>query len=279
MRCKGPARGPRGAGRGAAPLRPAAARRSFAGGAAPEDLLTRTLLLFAVLVVAYDALASALVVATGWPYGTLALGGLVIQVAAGRAAGRREGVLWAMLAGACTALAEATLGFALAWLIGPGRTQLPSAADYPTAVAIATLGGCVLGALGGITTLGWEVEERWTSPGELISGVRSFLHSLPLDAWLARRLLLRGLLVWAGLRLLFVLATGVTAGSDVGGASQGAASGLRLLVVCAVVAIADLARRREFVLLANLGVRAGVAVALYVIPAALLESIVLVVGR
>jgi hypothetical protein len=260
-------------------LRPVPARRSFADGPSPGDPLTRLLLRFAALVVAYDAFATAVVAVTGWPYDVLALGALAIQIAAGRAAGRREGFVGAIAAGACTALAEATLGFAAAWLVGPGRTHLPSAVDYPTAVALATLAGGALGAVGGITALGWEVETRRMTPGELTSGVRSFLRSLPLDAWLARRLIFRGLLVWAGLRLLFVLATGAAADSDVGGASQGAATGLRLLVVCAVVAFADLARRREFVLLADLGVGAGVAVALYVIPAALLEGIVTVVAR
>ena len=261
------------------PLRPAAGRRSFADGASPGDTLTRILLLFAALVVAYDALASALVVATGLPYGTLALGGLVIQVAAGRAAGRREGFLWAMLAGACTALAEGTLGFAAAWLIGPGRTHLPSAVDYPTAVTIATLGGCALGALGGITVLGWDYDKRRMSPDALWSDLLSFVGSVRLDAWLARTLLFRGLLIWAGLRLLFFLATS-TAGS--GGAVLlvfDLASGVGFLLVCALVAVADLAWRREFILLANLGVRAGLAVALYLVPGALIESVLLVVAR
>ena len=230
-------------------------------------------------MVAYDALASALVVVTGWPYLVLALGGVMIQIAAGRAAGRRGGFLEAILAGACTALVDATLGFGVAWLIGPGRTHLPSAVDYPTAVVIATLGGCALGALGGITALGWDVEEREWSPAVLRSEFRSFLQSLRLDRWLSQALMFRGLVIWAGLRLLFLLATGTASGDDVGGVSLGAASGIRLLALCAVVATADLAWRREFILLANLGVRPGLAVALYVIPAALLEGIVMVVMR
>jgi hypothetical protein len=255
-------------------LRPAAGRRSFAEGAAPEDPLTRVLLLFAALVVVYDALASALIAVTGWPYNVLALGALVIQVAAGRAGGARGGFGWAILSGGCTALAEATLGFAVAWLIGPGRTQLPNV-DYPTAVALATLGGCALGGLGGITALGWDVESRKMSPGRLASGLRSFLRSLSLDAWLVRALLLRGMVIWAGIRLLFLLATsgaGMRLTSDL-------AAGARLLVICALVAVVDLAWRREFVLLADLGVRPGVAVLLYAVPGVLFESILLVVVR
>lgn len=259
-------------------MRPAAGRRSFADDASPGGLLTRVLLLFAALVVAYDALASALVVATGWPYGTLALGGLAIQVAAGQVAGRREGFLWAILAGGCTALVEGTLGFGVSWLIGPGRTHLPSVFDYPTAVAIATLGGGALGALGGITALGWDVDERRLSPDHLISRVRSFWRSLSLDRWLTKKLLARGLVIWIGLRVLFQLALGAASEGGVVVSSYDLASGVRLLLVCALVALADLARRREFILLANLGVPAGVAVMLYLIPGALLESVLLVVA-
>jgi hypothetical protein len=260
-------------------LRPAPGRLSLARGPSPGDLLTHVLLRFAALVVAYDALASAVVAATGWPYGVLALGGLAIQFAAGRVGGRREGLLWAIVAGACTALAEGTLGFAVSWLIGPGRTQLPVVVAYPTAVAIATLGGCALGALGGITALGWEVEAHELSPAALRSACRSFLRSLRLDGWLCRALLLRGLVIWAGLRLLFLLAT--SAAGNGGGVrlSFDLASGVRFMGVCALVAVADLAWRREFTLLANLGVRAGAAVALYVFPAALLEGLLLAVAR
>lgn len=240
----------------------------------PGDQLTRVLLFFAALVVAYDALASALVVVTGWPYGALALGALAIQAAAGRAGGRRAGFLWAILAGASTALAEGTLGFAVSWLIGPGRTHLPSAVDYPTTVGIAAAAGGVLGALGGITALGWSVDE----PGVSRPDVRSFLDSLRLDAWLARALLLRGLLIWAGLRLLLLLVLGSAGSGDGVWWSLGFGPAVRFLVVCALVAVADLARRREFVLLADLGVQAGVAVALYVVPGALAEGIVLLVA-
>jgi hypothetical protein len=241
--------------------------------------VTHILLRFAALAVAYDALASALVLTTGWSYGTLALGGLVLQVLAGRAAGRREGFLWAILAGACTAFAEATLGFGVSWLIGPGRSQLPGVVDYQTAVALATLGGGALGGLGGIAALGWDVEERRPSLEGLISGVRSFWRSLSLDRWLAKKLLIRGLVIWIGLRVLLLLALGAASEGGVVVPSYDLASGVRLLLVCALVALADLARRREFILLANIGVRAGVAVVLYVIPGALIESVLLVAAR
>src|SRR5512137_2925742 len=117
----------------------------------------RVLLFFAALAVAYDAVASAVVAATGWSYGALALGALGIQAVAGYAAGRRAGFLWALLAGAFTALAEATLGLAAAWLIGPGRTHLPNHVGFLVAVGEATLVGGALGGAGGALTLGWSL--------------------------------------------------------------------------------------------------------------------------
>jgi hypothetical protein len=242
----------------------------------PGDPLTSLLLRFAALVIAYDALASAVVAVTGWPYDVLALGALAIQIAAGRAAGRREGFGGAMVAGACTALAEATLGFAAAWLVGPGRTHLRSVVDYPTAVALATLAGGALGAVGGITALGWEVEARRMTPGSLASRFLGFRRSLAVDPWLARVLLLRGAVIWAGLRVLYFLATSGAGDGAAARSSLGVAPGTRFVAVCALLAVADLARRREFVLLGDLGVRAGVAVALYVVPGALVEGVLLV---
>jgi hypothetical protein len=271
--------GPEWAAGGSAPLRTPAARRSFAGGVARENLLTRVLLLFAALVVAYDALAAALVAATGWPYDVLALGALAIQAAAGRSAGKRGGFLGAILAGGCTALAEATLGFGASWLIGPGRRHLPSAMAFPTAVLIATLVGCALGALGGITALGWDVEERRLTRQGAGAAVRSFRRSLSLDRWLAKKLLVRGLVIWTGLRVLLLLALGAAGAGGVVVSSYDLASRVRLLLLCALIALADLAWRREFTLLANLGVRAGVAVLLYLIPGVLLESVLLAAAR
>lgn len=107
----------------------------------------------------------------------------------------------------------------------------------------------------------------------------AFLRSLTLDGRLALALLLRGLWIWAGLRILLLLGRG-TAGAG-GGAPWSLEFGASVwfLVVCGLVAVADLARRREFVLLADLGVGAGLAVALYVAPGALAEGIVSVVAR
>ncbi len=215
--------------------------------------------------------------ATGWPYGTLAVGGLALQALAGFAAGRRAGFLWAMVAGGTTALAEATLGFGAAWLIGPGRLHLPATLGFVTAAAGAVLGGVALGGVGGALTLGWSMRVEGGPPWSL----RAELRALRLDGFLARALLVRGLWLWAGIRaLLLVMGAGFLLARGSGVAPFGhTLMNLHLLVVelLALLAVADLARRREFVLFGDLGLGPLRATALYVIPGALLEAALLVV--
>jgi hypothetical protein len=243
------------------------------------------LLFFVAVAVAYDAAASAVVAATGWSYGALALGALAIQVVAGYAAGRRAGFLWALLAGAATALAEATLGFGAAWVIGPGRTHLPNDVGFLVAVGQATLVGGALGGVGGALTLGWSLgpdagtggaAERWS--------VGAAIRALRLDGFLVRALLQRGLWLWVALRALWALVTGAGHAITQGTAGAPLAQGiltpdLRIVELLIPLAVVDLARRREFVLLANLGLGGVRAVGLYVLPGALLEAALLLVPR
>lgn len=245
----------------------------------------RVLLFFAALAVAYDAVASAVVAVTGWSYGALALGALPIQVAAGAVAGRRAGFLWAMLAGAVTALAEATLGFGAAWLIGPGRTHLPSHVGFLVAVGQATLAGGALGGAGGALTLGWSVGAGAGAGG---AGARwsaaAAIRALRLDGVLFRALLGRGVWMWIGLRALWILVMGAGWAVTQGGGGLPVARGIvapdvRIVELLIPLAIADLARRREFVLLADLGLGPVRAVCLYVLPGALLEAALLLLPR
>jgi hypothetical protein len=242
--------------------------------------LAAVILAFAGLVVVYDAVASALALATGWPYGALALGGLAIQGLAGFVAGRRGGFLWAMIAGGTVAFAEATLGLGASWLVGPGRLHLPSEVGYLVAVGRSVLGGIALGGAGGALTLGWSVEPE--------SGGRRApwwgFGWLRVDRALAVVLLERGFGLWLGLRLVFALLAG--AGYSITDGQGGApfavgvvTPDLRVVELLVVLAFADLARRREFVLLGDLGIGAFRATALYVLPGALLEPALLLVPR
>lgn len=242
--------------------------------------MAAVILAFAGLVVVYDAVASALALATGWPYGAMAMGGLAIQALAGFVAGRRGGFLWAVIAGGTTALAEATLGLGVAWLVGPGRLHVPSEVGYLVAVGRAVLGGIALGGVGGALRLGWSVEPESGGRWAPWSGLRS----LRMDRALAVVLLERGFGLWLGLRLVFGLLAG--AGYSITGGQEGApfAVGLvrpdlRVVELLVVLAFADLARRREFVLLGDLGIGPFRAAALYVLPGALLEPALLLVPR
>ena len=181
-----------------------------------------------------------------------------------------------MLAGGSTALAEGTLGFGVAWLIGLGRTHLPATMDYLGALAAAVLAGAALGGVGGAVTLGWSVGADVEGGGTSARwDPRAALRALSLDHLLVRELLYRGVALWLGLKLLYALAVGA------GGASPGGMLGAdaRVPILVAIVALADLARRREFVFFADLGLGAARAVALYVLPGALLECALLVVLR
>jgi hypothetical protein len=243
------------------------------------------LLLFAAAVVAYDAAASALVAATGWSYNALAAGALLIQAVAGFVAGRRAGFLWALIAGASTALAEATLGFGASWLVGPGRLHLPTTVDYLAAVGLATLAGAALGGVGGALSLGWSVGPDAGADGVRARwSVRAALRSLRLDGFLVRALLARGVWLWAGLRVMWALVMGVGYALVQGGGGAPLGRGLvtpdvRIVELLVVLAFLDLARRREFLLFADLGLGPGRAVALYVVPGALLEAALLLVPR
>ncbi len=216
----------------------------------------------------------------GWPYVSLAIGGLAIQALAGYVAGRRAGFLWAMVAGATTALAEATLGLGVTWLIGPGRLHLPGTMDFGAAVGRAVLAGVALGGVGGAFTLGWSARTGDDEPWSL----RAEIRALRLDGLLVRALLVRGLWLWAALRVMFSLALGVgsrlTEGS--GGMPFGRALGTPQVVVVellALLAFADLVRRRELLLFADLGLGPLRAAFLYVVPGALLEAVLLLVPR
>jgi len=78
-------------------------------------------------------------------------------------------------------------------------------------------------------------------------------------ALIVRRAVLRGVMFWIGLRLLLLMLRNTESHP------------LLVGVIIALLAYADLSRRNEEVFLANLGIGLRHAVALYVVPACLLE--------
>ena len=83
--------------------------------------LPRVLVIAALTVVVFDTIGSLASNATGFPYGLLAPVSFLIYAAAGFFAFRHGGFRTAAVGGGMTALVDATLGWAISWVIGPGR--------------------------------------------------------------------------------------------------------------------------------------------------------------
>ena len=106
----------------------------------------RVLLLGGGAVLVFDAVASLASVALSFPYWYAAIGSCVIYLVVGGAAARYASVRLSALAGALVGLVDATLGWAISWVIGPGRAaagslQLPRL--IWTAAAVSLLAGAV----------------------------------------------------------------------------------------------------------------------------------------
>lgn len=112
----------------------------------------RFVLIWAAVVLAFDSVASVASMTTGIPYGWFSLGSAVIYLAAGYVGAPRFGLSKAVAAVIAVALVDATLGWALSWLIGPGRIDAPDL-SVGVMVAAGALGalvfGTVTGAVGG----------------------------------------------------------------------------------------------------------------------------------
>jgi hypothetical protein len=106
----------------------------------------------ALSIVLFDLVASLASRVFGFPYGYATLGSLLIYASIGFVAARRVDVAAAATASAAVGFVEATLGWAISWLIGPGRlpSGTPSLGRIANTVLIVTLIGAAIGALGGI---------------------------------------------------------------------------------------------------------------------------------
>jgi len=95
-----------------------------------------------------------------------------------------------------------------------------------------------------------------------------------MPALIVRRAVLRGAIFWIGLRLLLLLVAGAAhTVSRQPGVTGLEPHPLLFAVIIAVVAWYDLWRRNEVIFLANLGIGLSRAVALYVAPVLLLETL------
>jgi hypothetical protein len=114
----------------------------------------RVALLGMASVVVYDALASLASLGIGFSYAYSAFGSLVLYCAFGYWASRVRSILFAATVGALMGLADATLGWAVSWVLGPGRWEVGTLSVPAWALvalqvgAVATLAALVGGVVG-----------------------------------------------------------------------------------------------------------------------------------
>ena len=120
----------------------------------------KLLLLSALSVVVFDALASFASVSLGFPHSYASIGSALLYIAFAYVAARSSGFWLGLLVGAAMGLTDVTIGWAVSWAIGPGRTPIDhlTASDWFFTVAFAVVLGTVYGLIGG--SIGTLVRRR-----------------------------------------------------------------------------------------------------------------------
>lgn len=130
---------------------------------------TRIILICVVAVVAFDALASMISRETGMPYGWATYGSWILYTGLGYLAGHtspRSALQASALAGVIFGFADATLGWATSWALGPGRIAGGVSAMQWIAVAvIVTMLATGFAALGG-SVARMRLSRRSDGPGQ-----------------------------------------------------------------------------------------------------------------
>jgi hypothetical protein len=113
-------------------------------------------------ILVFDAAASVTSLLTGLPYVWFTVGSVAIYLGAGYNGAPRFGLKMAVLATIFVALIDATLGWGLSWLIGPGQVQGP---DVPTAALVLSgaIGALIIGGVSGLIG-GWAGLKRRPQP-------------------------------------------------------------------------------------------------------------------
>jgi len=115
---------------------------------------TRIFIIGIIAIVAFDALASIASRTTGIPYFWASFGSWILYIGIGYFAGRaipESSIRTAAIAGLVSGIADASLGWAAAWVIGPGKVAGGIAATQWlfTAIIVAAL-ATGFAALGGV---------------------------------------------------------------------------------------------------------------------------------
>lgn len=117
------------------------------------------------MILLFDLAASLLSKALAMPYGAFSIGSFVIYFLVGLLVARATDLKMGMVAAAETGLVEATLGWAISWLVGVGRLsseELPPAAIVATVIGV-ILSAAVVGLIGAL--IGRKLGRRATVAG------------------------------------------------------------------------------------------------------------------
>jgi hypothetical protein len=104
------------------------------------------------IMLGWEVIAAVVALATGTPHERFALGDYIIYASTGFAVARRRGVFASPLGGAAIAAVDATLGWTIAWVLGPGRPEMGFTQPWLllATVCFVIVIGAALGISGGI---------------------------------------------------------------------------------------------------------------------------------
>ena len=102
------------------------------------------------VVLVFDTVAAIVSALTGISYMTFTIGSLLIYFGVGFLVGKRFGFRSGAAAGIVAGLADSTLGWAVAWVIGPAQVDRSplSAAELLGTIAVVTAGSTFVAAIG-----------------------------------------------------------------------------------------------------------------------------------
>ena len=113
------------------------------------DQFIKICIIGVLAVVVFDALGSLASRHFGFPYQNLMVGSFLIYGIVGFAAAKTNGLMYGVLAAGLTGLVDATIGWYISWIIGPGRPPAEmTLIDKITTVAFVTVSGAIIGFIG-----------------------------------------------------------------------------------------------------------------------------------
>ena len=115
-----------------------------------------------IVILAYDTVGSLASVVWDFPYSSLTMGSFLIYGIFGFVGTRYVNIKNGILAAGIVGLVEATIGWAISWIIGPGQPQISFGAfTIVITVIVVTITAVIIGLLGsGVAILFSRLFER-----------------------------------------------------------------------------------------------------------------------